>query len=390
MTITEKTVQRLKESIKQLKSKVSTTRALQKKKDLLDQKYNDSQYKFKTVFEQSSLGQKFINSDLKIVKVNNALVKLLGYTKKELLGMRIMDIAVPEFKESWTELQFELWTNKKSSFSIDTCIFKKDRSIVWCHISSILLEDNGETLGYTILEDVTLRKEMESTLNEANDREKLFQQQLLEMTLNTQEKERARIADDLHNSLGQILFGVGMSLDHIKLDRSDYHSENIENIKNSKKLLYKCINECRRISHDLMPSVLEDFGLQDAIEGICSQLNEKIELTCKFKGLDNRLPKYLEIAVFRIIQELAMNLVKHAEATKASLTVGIDQKDISVVIEDNGKGFTKTSIEEGDGIGIRSIKTKLQLLRGELFIDSKPGNGTIINIRLPLKVASLN
>jgi PAS domain S-box-containing protein len=389
MTITEKTVQRLKENIKQLKSEVSATKALQKKQDLLDRKYNDSQDKFKTVFEQSSLGQKFINSDLKIVKVNNALVKLLGYSKKELIGMRIMDIAVPEFKDTWTELQLELWTNKKSSFSIDTCIFKKDKSIVWCHVTSILLEDNGDTLGYTILENVTSRKEMEKALEEANEREKLFQQQLLEMTLNTQEKERARIADDLHNSLGQILFGVGMSLDNIKLDKSDYHKENIENIKNSKKLLYKCINECRRISHDLMPSVLEDFGLQDAIEGICNQLNEKMQLKCKFRGFHNRLPKYLEIAVFRIIQELAMNLVKHAEATKASLSVGINQEDISVIIEDNGKGFPNTSVEEGDGIGIRSIKTKLHLLKGELNIDSTPGAGTIINIRLPLKVASL-
>ncbi|MBG6234047.1 signal transduction histidine kinase [Pedobacter sp. CAN_A7] len=297
---------------------------------------------------------------------------------------------MPEFANCWKELQLELWTNRKPSFSIDTCIIKKNKSVIWCRINSILLEDNGETLGYTILEDISERKTMENDVKEANNRERQFQQQLLEMTINTQEKERARIAEDLHNSLGQLLYGVKLNLDHIKLDNSGLQKHIAITIESTKDLLVECIKESRRISHDLMPSVLKDFGLQVAIEDICTQLSRTINFKCDFKGLDTKLPNYLEKAIYRIVQELAMNLIKHADATKASLRLGIDQDDILVRVEDNGKGFNTSKIEIDEGIGIKSIKTKLHLLKGELDISSTPGKGTVISIRLPSKLAEEN
>jgi two-component system NarL family sensor kinase len=91
----------------------------------------------------------------------------------------------------------------------------------------------------------------------------------------------------------------------------------------------------------------------------------------------------MEKAIYRIVQELAMNLIKHADATKAYIKLGINEKNIVVRVEDNGKGFYTSNIIENDGIGIQSIKTKLHLLKGELDIDSAPGKGTIINIRVP-------
>lgn len=387
MSDNEKTTQRLKEDIRHLESEVSALKLLQKKKDRLEHQYNNSQIKFKTVFEQSSLGHKFIDADLKIIKVNKTLIKLLGYSKSELIGSRITDIAVPEFAESWKELRHELWTNKKPSFSIDTCIIKKNKSVVWCRVTSIIIEDNGETLGYTILEDISERKTLENELKEANNREQLFQQQLLEITINTQEKERARIAQDLHNSLGQLLYGVKLSLDQVELEESEYQKENKLAVKNTKSLLSECIKESRRISHDLMPSILQDFGLKEALEDICNQLGRTINFRSEFTGLDNRLPQYLEIAIYRIVQELIMNIIKHASATKASFKLGVSKRDILVRVEDNGKGFNTLSLKKNDGIGIRSIDSKLHLLKGVLDISSMPGKGTIIDIRIPIKVS---
>ena len=386
----DKTIQRLKEALRLVKMELSASKRLQKKTDRIDQQYINSQNKFKTVFEQSSLGHKFIDSDLKIIKVNKALVKLLGYSKKELLGSKITDIVVPEFANSWKELQHQLWTNKKSSFSIDTCIFKKNKSIMWCHVTSILLEDNGETLGYTILENITARKTIEKDLEEANNRERLFNEQLIKITINIQEKERTRIAEDLHNSLGQLLYGVKLNLDHLNIEDIALQKKNALAIESTKQLLTECINETRRISHDLMPSVLKDFGLKEAIQDICMQLNRTINFKCEFTGLDSRLPKYLEKAIYRIVQELAMNLITHANATKASLKLGISETDVLVRVEDNGKGFLISNLKEVDGIGIQSIKTKLHLLKGELDISSTLGKGTIINIRLPSNHSATN
>jgi PAS domain S-box-containing protein len=385
MTDYELSFQRLKEEISRLKVEVAELEILQKEKDRLEQEYNNSQRNFKTVFEQSSLGHKFIDSDLKIIKVNKALVEMLGYSVKELTGSLITALVEPEFAESWKKLQRELWTNKKSSCSIDTCLVRKNKSILWCHVTSILLDDNGERLAYTILEDISERKSLENDLKEAHNRERLFEQQLLELTVGTQEKERARIADDLHNSLGQLLYGAKLSLDHVQSADSAHQEQNALTLKNTKDLLAECIKETRRIAHDLMPVVLEDFGLKEAIQDICSQLNRTMSFKCVFTGLYQRLPKYLEIAIYRIVQELAMNLVKHAGATRASLKLAVHKKDIFINVEDNGKGFPTLKLKENEGMGIRSIKTRLHLLKGELDVSSSPEKGTIINIRIPCK-----
>jgi signal transduction histidine kinase len=233
------------------------------------------------------------------------------------------------------------------------------------------------------LEDISERKMMEIGLSEANSREHRFEQQLLEVTINTQEKERARIAEDLHNSLGQLLYGVKLKLDQIKLEDVELQRHNALTIKNTDDLLSECIKECRRISHDLMPSVLNDFGLKVAIQDICRQLSRTMNFECTFKGLDNRLNKYLEKAIYRIVQELAMNLIKHANASKAFLNLEVKGKDLLVRVEDNGKGFNTSDIKEDEGIGIQSIKTKIHLLKGELDISSAPGKGTVISFRVP-------
>jgi PAS domain S-box-containing protein len=383
-----KTILDLKDRNKSLKLELSAKNILLKKNERSEQQYNNSQNKFKTVFEQSSLGHKFIDSDLKILKVNKALIKLLGYSEKELLGSRITDFVVPELAEGWKELQHELWTNEKSCFDLETRIIKKDKTVIWCHVTSILIKDNDKILGYTILEDISYRKEMENHLKEANNRELLFEQQLLELTINIQEKERARIAEDLHNSLGQLLYGVKLNLDQLKPQNLQLQKENALTIENSKSLLSECIKECRRISHDLMPSVLKDFGLKVAIEDICKQLSRTISFECVFTGVDNRLHKYLEKAIYRIVQELAMNLIRHANATKAFLIIELNRNDILIKIEDDGKGFNTLDLEKDEGIGIQSIKTKVRLLKGKLDISSKLGEGTKINIHLPNKLST--
>src|SRR5471030_191910 len=112
--------------------------------------------RFETVFENSLVGNKIISSDLKIKQVNPALVRLLGYdTKEDLIGTRILDYAPPHCHRDWKLLQEKLWKKLMPSFSLETCLLKRDGTLIWCQVTSILFEDNGETFGYTIIEDVT-------------------------------------------------------------------------------------------------------------------------------------------------------------------------------------------------------------------------------------------
>jgi PAS domain S-box-containing protein len=370
----------LEEEISQLKAKVASLTALQTEKERLQREYDNSQARFKAIFEQSRYGNKLINADLEIIKVNKALGRLLGYSMKELLGMRITELAHPDFVKHWKKLQLKLWAANKNCFCVETCLIRKDKKSIWCRVTSILVDDNGETLGYTILEDISERKVAEHNLKEANSRELLLQKQLLEATINAQEHERLLVAEDVHNSLAQSLYGVKLSLNQISLDHPHQKHEDDLAIENAKELLSNCIKECRRISYSLTPSVMEQFGLKAAIEDMCKAVRQKIDFTSHFIGLHDRLPKILEVAIYRIAQELTTNVVKHASATKASIKVSFNKDNVLITVADNGIGFDVSKMNP-NSIGIRSVENKIHLLKGKMDISSKPGVGTTTTVR---------
>ncbi|MCO5950538.1 PAS domain S-box protein [Mucilaginibacter flavidus] len=128
--------------------------------------YQESQIRFRTVFETSRLGNKIIGSNLKILQLNAAMVAPLGYDEKEeIIGNYILDYTPPEFHDDWYNLQTQLWDLCTPSFNLETCLKKRDGSIIWCSVTSILFQDHGNTLGYTIIEDISeqhkLRKHKE-------------------------------------------------------------------------------------------------------------------------------------------------------------------------------------------------------------------------------------
>ena len=144
-------IQQLEEQITELQATAAQTEA-----EVRASAYQEGQDIFKTVFEESRLGNKVINRDLTILQANMALIRLLGYTEKiEILGKKIIDYTPPERRNDWKVLQEKLWDHSTPSFSLETCLVKKDGTIVWCQVTSILFSDQNETLGYTIIEDVT-------------------------------------------------------------------------------------------------------------------------------------------------------------------------------------------------------------------------------------------
>ncbi|WP_448697878.1 PAS domain-containing protein [Mucilaginibacter sp. AW1-3] len=222
-------------------------------------------------------------------------------------------------------------------------------------------------------------------ISQQRESEERQQQEIFRTILNTQEEERKRIAENLHNSLGQILYSVKLSLDQI--GRADLEDGKAEALKNADKLLSNAINETRRISHELMPSILEDFGLKTAIADICRQFTNGIKLKFRFKDSALQLDKYIEVAIYRIVQELIMNIVKHSHAKDATVTIEKKRSRVIVLVQDSGDGFDQEK-QKGDGIGLKAIRNQVSLLNGVLNIVSKPGDGTIINIDIPVNSKS--
>lgn len=154
----ETELQALRAENAQLRAQQAETAGQQK----LDAAYEQSQARFRTVFENSPLGQKIIDPDLTICQGNQALADMLGFaTAGEVVGHRILEFAHPDHLDDWTKLQHQLWAHKMPNFSLETCLVRLDGSSFWCQVTAVLFQDDGGELGYTTLEDISVRKKLE-------------------------------------------------------------------------------------------------------------------------------------------------------------------------------------------------------------------------------------
>lgn len=206
-----------------------------------------------------------------------------------------------------------------------------------------------------------------------------------EAILKGEEKERTRLAQDLHDGLGGMLSGVKYSLNNMK-ENLIMTPDTIQAFEHSIGMLDNSISEMRRVAHNLMPENLLKFGLAAAIQDFCSemQLSGQLQVNCQYIGLkDKTINQSLSVAVYRVTQELLNNIVKHAGATRAIVQVGVTETQITITVEDNGKGLNEESIKNAPGIGWKNIYSRVHYHKGTVSIQSQPGKGTSVFIEFP-------
>jgi signal transduction histidine kinase len=197
----------------------------------------------------------------------------------------------------------------------------------------------------------------------------------------TLENERKRIVADLHDELGPLLSTVKLHInsletqipdDHMLIDRAGEHIDNI-------------ILRIREISNNLMPQVLIRKGLIEAIQEFVNNIRVNTGLTIQFTYEDNlTLDKQNDIHIYRMIQEIIHNSIKHADASVIALSIKHLNKKIILMAADNGKGFDYHHItKESSGLGLKNIMSRVEILKGELYIDSGSEKGTYFTIELP-------
>jgi signal transduction histidine kinase len=247
----------------------------------------------------------------------------------------------------------------------------------WHLVSAVKLGDGL----VVISQDVTDRKGIEAE----NLALKLLQQKaLLNGILEAQEEERRRISESLHNGVGQILYATKLNLDRVNPDLlPDQAAQLSEALDTTGRLLTEAIRETRRVSHELLPVLLHDFGLEKAIDNFCQRFTgTELRLTCRVVNLDDRLDPPLEVALYRISQELILNAVKHAGADRVTLLLEKQAGELVLEVNDNGKGFGPGHAA-AKGMGLRTIRDRVKLLNGTADFASSPG-GVRATIRLPL------
>lgn len=199
--------------------------------------------------------------------------------------------------------------------------------------------------------------------------------------LKGQEEERNRMAQDLHDGLGGLLSGVKLQLGAMK-GNLILSEEMGKTFNNALSKLDESINEMRRVAHNMMPEALLKLGLQQALQDYCDGLSESgtCRITGEFHGLEARMEASTEVVVYRIVQELLNNAVKHSGADQVLAQVMRQEQTLTITVEDNGKGFDPANLHFLGGAGFRNIRSRVDYLKGQLDIQSTPGKGTSIHI----------
>lgn len=212
------------------------------------------------------------------------------------------------------------------------------------------------------------------------------QQQLTatEAVLKGEEQERTRLAKDLHDGLGGMLSGIKYSFNTMK-GNLIMTPDNARAFERSMDMLDSSIKEMRRVAHNMMPEALVKFGLDTALKDFCNDINQTGALSVTYQsiGLEgNEINQTTSITIYRIVQELINNTMKHAAAKHAIVQVTKSEHQLTVTVEDDGRGFDTSIIKGTDGIGWTNIQNRLDFLKGKLDINSEPGKGTSVLIEL--------
>lgn len=235
------------------------------------------------------------------------------------------------------------------------------------------------------------------TYRNYRNRQKLQQQRINELetekqlaateaVLKGEERERSRLAKDLHDGLGGMLSGIKYSFQTMK-GNLVMTSENQEAFERSMDMLDSSIKEMRRVAHNMMPEALVRFGLDTALKDFCNDINQSGVLKVNYQsmGLENAaIDQTTAIAIYRIVQELVNNIIKHAGANRAIVQVSRIEHALSLTVEDDGKGFDTGILKRVKGIGWDNIQNRVDFLKGKLDIQSAHEKGTSVLIELSL------
>lgn len=267
-------------------------------------------------------------------------------------------------------------------YSIDHRILLPDGTARWVHeLAEVSFAADGTPLRVRgTVQDISERKQIEEELRQSR-------QLLRELAAHhemVREEEKARIAREVHDELGQVLTALRMDVSLLLIRHGGESAELGERSESMKRLIDRAIQCVRDVATNLRPYAL-NLGIVSALEWLAEDFTKRTGVTCRFHRIDQgiRLNGEREIAIFRIAQESLTNVARYANATQVQLSLAEDRDGICVVVEDNGNGFDPDAPPRGKSFGLLGIRERALMLGGRLEIQSAPGKGTLVRVHIP-------
>lgn len=334
-----------------------------------------------------------ISLDGRLIYMSEKLITFLGYKNAKPKG-QFTEVLTQNEEEQEYLFQIirtprsEMWTGE---VAITTVKQKK----CWLELSIVPIHRSGVKQDYLILcSDITVRKQAELELKKLNQekfKEEIRLQKLRSShVVEAQEKERERIAKDMHDGIGQMLTALKFNIESLNPDHPEKLTPKIDGLK---KLSSDLIKGVRIATFNLTPPELTDYGVSMALAKLCKELGRLTGQNILFENktqFDQRLDSIVETNIYRITQEAVNNAVKYAKADYVLVTISHSKNMMSIMIDDDGIGFDKEEIskkevsEMGSNMGLTFMQERVTFISGRLFIRSTKGEGTRITINVPL------
>ncbi|MBI5602916.1 MAG: PAS domain S-box protein [Deltaproteobacteria bacterium] len=348
---------------------------------------NDSEEKYRTLFEHTGAGLIIVEEDTTISLVNNEFLKLSGYLKEEIEGKKkSADFTLPEDLER-IHLYHTLRRKNPEAAprEYESRIVDKQGNIKNTHNIVALIPGTSKSI--VSFNDITNRKKAEEALLEKQNQLQALAIRMSEV----EELERKEISRTLHDLVGQNLTALNLNLNiAISMLPEKTSSIIIHRLEDAQKLLEETTQHIREVMSDLRPSVLDDFGLLAALYWYGERFKALtgIEINIEGKDFPPRLSPTMESIIFRIAQEALTNVSKHAGADQVDIVLEERPGKVQLTISDNGWGFLFKGFRLGGekrGWGLATMKERAAALGGDLAILSEPGKGTRIILQLPVE-----
>ncbi|NQY68085.1 MAG: PAS domain-containing sensor histidine kinase [Flavobacteriales bacterium] len=335
----------------------------------------DKLKEIKKAFSYCPLGVNIFNTSLDLVYANDIYFNLTNTVLGDIESAKYLDVIHPNDIDN----VLSTWKTKMeiSPYEFDMTYRLKliDGKVIWVNVKSRMILDNGELLGFI---DIVQDK----------SEEKNYEEKILTEIMESEDMERRRFANELHDGLGQNLTAAFLNLETIRDKVSSLDIEAVEKFNTGVNFISEAINETRSIAHNIMPKAIDDFGFTITVEGMIEGLKEVSTIVFTFYHNlgESRISAATEFNLYRITQEAINNILKHSEAKQATIQLIKHETNVILTIEDDGVGFNKEKIGKGSmDFGINSMINRANSIMASINIDSHVNQGTTLTIEAPIQ-----